>query len=152
MSTNPQDELAQACAIPFRCRAGRIEFCLITSLNRRRWGFPKGIVELHQTIDTATLAEAYEEAGLAGEVVGEPLGSYTDFKWNRPLRVNGRLLHVTAELAHWPEDAQRERRWCTADEARVLIAREEQLELLAQALAWIERRKAHEAIDEVDSP
>lgn len=141
MSTDPNDVLLQACAVPFRRCATRLEFCLITSLNRRRWGFPKGIVESHQSIDTAALAEAFEEAGLAGEIVGEPLGSYADFKWNRPLRVHARLLHVAVELAHWPEDTMRERRWCTEDEARELIAREEQRELLAQAVAWIEANR-----------
>ena len=137
MSHDPESELAQACAVPFWYRQQRMEFCLITSLNRRRWGFPKGIVEPDQTIETAALAEAYEEAGLAGEIIGEPLGTYADFKWNRPLRVNGGLLRVSAELAHWPEDTQRQRRWCTAKEAREVVAREEQRELLERAIAWL---------------
>lgn len=137
MTNDSTSELAQACAVPFWYRRERVEFCLITSLSRRRWGFPKGIVEEHQTIETAALAEAYEEAGLAGEIVGKPLGAYADFKWNRQLRVNGRLLHVAAELAHWPEDTQRQRRWCTAKEAREVIAREEQRELLARAIEWL---------------
>lgn len=137
MSNAPENELAQACAVPFWYRQQRVEFCLITSLNRRRWVFPKGIVEPHQTIETATLAEAYEEAGLAGEIIGEPLGSYADFKWNRPLRVHGQLMRVAAELVHWPEDTQRQRRWCTAKEAREVIAREEQRELLERAIEWL---------------
>ncbi|MBX3412697.1 MAG: NUDIX domain-containing protein [Pirellulales bacterium] len=139
MSSDPSNELPQACAVPFRYRQQRVEFCLITSLNRRKWGFPKGIVEPHQTIETAALAEAYEEAGLAGEIIGQPLGDYADFKWNRPLRVHGRLMCVSHELAHWPEDTQRQRRWCTAKEARELVARQEQLELLEQAIRWLKQ-------------
>jgi len=137
MTNTLLEELAQACAVPFRRRTARLEFCLITSLNRRRWGFPKGVVEPDQTIETAALAEAFEEAGVAGEVVGDSLGTYADFKWNRPLRVNGRLVHVTAELAHWPEDSLRQRRWCSASETRELLAREEQRVLLEAALGWL---------------
>lgn len=137
MTNTPPEELAQACAVPFRRRAARLEFCLITSLNRRRWGFPKGVVEPDQTIETAALAEAFEEAGVAGEIVGNSLGNYADFKWNRPLRVHGRLVHVTSELAHWPERSLRQRRWCIASEARAALAREEQRTLLEAALIWL---------------
>ena len=57
-----------------RCRNGQYEFCLITSLRKGRWGFPKGITDPGETHVETALKEADEEAGLRGRIVGDSLG------------------------------------------------------------------------------
>lgn len=118
----------------YRLRDGQAQFCLITSLKKRVWGFPKGIIEPHQSLAEAAQQEAYEEAGVVGIVVGEPLGSYADYKWNRDLRVTGVLYEVLEELDTWPEAELRQRAWHAASDALATLGRKEQRELLRTAL------------------
>ncbi len=126
----------QACAVPFREQVDRIEYCLITS-SRGRWKFPKGFVEPGETVDEAALKEAYEEAGLHGRVVGDPIGSYKIFKKGRTRTVMAMLMEVSRSDAAWQEDGERERRWVTADEAHALFSEPELHDLLKAARAML---------------
>ena len=62
MKYEGKSPILQACAIPFRRNGGQYEFCLITSLRKGRWGFPKGIIDKGEThIEAATgIQEARE--------------------------------------------------------------------------------------------
>ena len=81
INAQPTKPIAQACVVPYRRRDERIEFCLITSLKKKRWIFPKGIVDPGETVEEAALKEAFEEAGLHGRILGDPIGKYEDSKW-----------------------------------------------------------------------
>ena len=126
--------VAQACAIPFRQQARQFEFCLITSLNKGRWGFPKGTIDPGETYPVTALKEAYEEAGLRGEIVGTPLGDYEYAKWGGQLRVTVVMMRVSEALEHWLEARQRKRAWCSAEEALARLANADQRRLLEQAV------------------
>ena len=110
------DVLRQACAIPF-LRSEQLDFCLITS-QKGRWIFPKGIIEPGESLEEAALKESWEEAGIKGEIVSSSVGSYEDFKWNRPLLITAVIMKVTAVEDDWPERDMRERCWVDADEVR----------------------------------
>jgi phosphohistidine phosphatase len=107
----------QASAVPFRRRDGDLEFCLITSMSKRRWCFPKGIIDPGETPAETALKEAEEEAGLRGRIVGDPLGEYEYSKWGRVLRVLVLLMEVDHADDHWLEAEHRQRRWMGAEEA-----------------------------------
>lgn len=126
--------IAQACAVPYRTLAGAHEFCLITSLNKGRWGFPKGTIDPGETYRETALKEAYEEAGLRGEIVDEPLGSYDYAKWGASLQVTVVLMRVAEIDEQWLEAGLRQRVWCTAGEAQQRIANADQRRLLAAAV------------------
>lgn len=127
--------ILQALAIPFRQAAGGgLEFCIITSLSKRRWGFPKGIIDPGETALETAVKEAREEAGLVGEVVGEALGSYDDFKWDSRLLVTGYLFRVTGLLDEWLEAGLRQREWVPVDAVRIRLAKSKQLPLFETAL------------------
>ena len=84
--TPPQPEtIHQVCVIPFRRQDDQLQFCLITSLKKQRWIFPKGIIDPGETYRESALKEALEEAGLRGQIVGEPLGHFFDAKWGARL-------------------------------------------------------------------
>jgi 8-oxo-dGTP pyrophosphatase MutT (NUDIX family) len=66
--------------------------------------------------------EAYEEAGLLGDIIGkQPLGNYFYDKRlpQGTLRCEVRVfsLRVRQQLDDWPEKSERERRWFDANEA-----------------------------------
>jgi phosphohistidine phosphatase len=129
--------LLQAAAIPYRLRDGQPEFCLITSIRKGLWAFPKGIIDPGETASETALKEAEEEAGLHGRIVGQPLGQYQYYKWNTTLQVSVYLMEVTAADDDWEEADLRSRGWYRPDEARAAIHRNELRELLEVALARI---------------
>jgi len=134
IQSESEQYVAQACAVPFRQQSRQLEFCLITSLNKRRWGFPKGTIDPGEMFPETALKEAYEEAGLRGEIVGTPLGHYEYAKWGGLLRVTVVMMRVSEVLEHWLEAGQRKRAWCSADEARARLANADQRRLLEQAI------------------
>jgi 8-oxo-dGTP pyrophosphatase MutT (NUDIX family) len=86
---------------------------------------------------TAVL-EAYEEAGVRGEVGSRPLGHYVYRKWldsgeaSLPCEVQVSSLLVKARLKKWPECSQRTVQWFTALEAAVLVKDDDLRQLILQ--------------------
>jgi 8-oxo-dGTP pyrophosphatase MutT (NUDIX family) len=134
------DPIPQVCVIPFRRTVDQIEICLITSLNKQRWIFPKGIVEPGEACEDAALQEALEEAGLHGQVVGEPLGVYDDFKWGSPLRVMVLVMEVTDCDDTWLEADVRQRRWVGPEQAAELLSKPVLRDFLKAAMERIVAR------------
>ncbi len=137
MSGTARSIIDQASAIPYRRTGGLLEFCLITSAKRARWGVPKGIIDPGDTAKQTALKEAEEEAGLQGQIVGEVLGRYEYHKWGSRLVVEVFLMEVTHTAEKWIEDHMRQRCWCTADEACHRIERTELLDIFEFALTQI---------------
>jgi phosphohistidine phosphatase len=122
--TPSPEPILQACIVPYRQRGDQIEFCLITSLKKRNWIFPKGIIDPGETLEQTALKESQEEAGLRGRILSEPLGTYEDFKWGTTLLVTVILLEVTHCDDEWPEMDVRARRWVAAEQAADLLSKE----------------------------
>lgn len=118
---DPAAVIRQVCAIPFRRHEGRFKFCLITSLKKKRWIFPKGIIDPGETYVESALKEAYEEAGLRGHILDQELGHFDDFKWNSQLKVKVVMMEVTQVETSWPESDQRRRRWVSDDIAMEML-------------------------------
>ena len=103
----------QAAAIPVY--DGQV--CLVTSSSGRRWVIPKGLIEPGQTAGETALQEAWEEAGVAGVLHTEPVGSYLYEKYGGMCHVTVFLMQVNDEADDWPERLSRQRVWLPADEA-----------------------------------
>jgi 8-oxo-dGTP pyrophosphatase MutT (NUDIX family) len=123
--------ILQAAAVPVR--AGRL--CLVTSKDGQRWGIPKGHLEPGKSLQEIALQEAWEEAGLSGELWPEPIGVYEYAKWGGTYRVSVFVLEVTAEAQSWPEAGQRHRTWLLPHQAIGSISRPQLRRLLKQTLA-----------------
>ena len=113
--------------IPFRPgEDGQVEILLITSRETRRWVVPRGnpIAGLSPPLSAAQ--EAFEEAGIYGDVEIDPLGRYRYDK-RRPsgdldeAEVELYPMRVVEILDDWPEKAQRERRWFSQQEAAAAV-------------------------------
>ena len=127
------ERIRQACVIPFRRLRSGTMFCLITSLNKRRWIFPKGCVDGDESVQETALKEAFEEAGLYGRVIVPPLGRYVDSKWGAILDVTVMLMEVERIDDVWQED-MRVRCWTDGKEALRLLARPELRKMLRRGI------------------
>lgn len=131
-----QADLRQAGALPYAIVDGRVAFLLITSRRSGKWIFPKGAIEPGTTPWESAAMEALEEAGVAGTIEQEPVGSYRASVGADGIAlvdVDLYPLLVTQQLDAWREKDQRLRHWATLSEARRLLA-DRTLSRLAQRL------------------
>lgn len=122
----PSAPQRQVGAIPYAVVDGQVAVLLVTSRRTGRWIFPKGGLMTGLTPAEAAAREAFEEAGVEGEVAPLPLGAYGSFKRRglRPLPIEVDLypLRVTQQHEDWPEKRQRRRHWASLNEARKLLS------------------------------
>ncbi len=136
MTTN----FPQGCVVPYQIEDDGPRICLISLRSQTGWGFPKGLVDPPESLREAALREAFEEAGIRGHLIGEPLGSYSYIKRGVNLDVTVFLMRVTEVVKNWPERRVRERQFCTVAQARGLLAVPGQLQLLDRALTRLAAR------------
>ncbi len=104
--------IRQAAAVPIR--DGQV--CLVTSSSGKRWVIPKGIIDPGTTAMEIALQEAWEEAGVVGQLAG-PFGSYCYTKYGGTCHVLVYVLEVTQAAEDWPERGVRQRAWLSPEEA-----------------------------------
>ena len=86
--------------------------------------------------DSAAAAlEAFEEAGVKGNVSGKPIGRYNYTKiigpgFALPCMVEVYPLEVKKHMKDWPEKSQRERLWMSPSEAANRVAEPALAEIL----------------------
>lgn len=116
----------QYAALPWRARGGRVEILLITSRETHRWVIPKGWPMKGKAPQEAAAVEAYEEAGVTGEIEAAAVGSYRYLKRLKgeeaiPIQVTVFPLQVTSQLDHWKEKDQRQSAWFRYSKAAALV-------------------------------
>ncbi|MBK5928093.1 NUDIX hydrolase [Rhodobaculum claviforme] len=120
----PQLQVAAVCtrAAP----RGGCDVLLVTSRGTGRWILPKGWPMAGRTLAQAACQEAWEEAGVRGNVDPDPLGHYTTEKVTdgglpMPCRVEVFRVHVHDVRKDFPEAGQRTRRWVSPAEAATMV-------------------------------
>jgi len=140
------DPVIQVGAIPYRIMDGHVAFLLVTSRRTGRWIYPKGAIIDGMTAAESAACEAFEEAGVEGEVWPEPFGSYDTVKikgmTRTPLRVALYPLEVTRQLDPWKESRQRHRHWALLPEARRLLSEPRLVEVTKSLHAHLRKREA----------
>ena len=129
----------KAAAIPFCRRDDGVYLCLIRRRDSGYWSIPKGFIDPGDTREETALNEAWEEAGLRGQLVGEAIGTYQYVKFRSKLTVAVYVMEVHAEERDWQEARLRERRWHPLDEAMTLLEGHPVQPLLARAIAIVRR-------------
>lgn len=114
----PDYFFTQSAVIPYRIADGKPEVMLITSRKGTRWVLPKGVKEPGLSLRDSASKEAFEEAGVRGEVDAEPIGHYEYAKWGGTCRVAVFPMAVSECLpdGEW-EESHRERQWASPQEA-----------------------------------
>ena len=128
-------ETRQVAALPWRQGESGVEVMMITSRETRRWVIPKGGRMVGKTDPQAAAQEAYEEAGVQGETLDAVVGHFRYGKRLKSGRVQATIasvypLEVFIQLGAWPEDAQRERRWMSTEDAAAAVDEVELAELI----------------------
>lgn len=116
----------QVGAIPYTVVKGQAVFLIITSRRTGRWIFPKGsLIDGMDPWDVAAY-EAFEEAGVKGEIETTPIGAYRSTKMfgigRSTIVVDMYPLRLTEQLAEWPEKGYRHRHWVILPDARRLLS------------------------------
>lgn len=108
----------QSSVIPYRMRDGRLEILAVMSNKRKHWVLPKGISEPGFSLQASAAKEAFEEAGIEGEVGEQSLGRYVYKKWGAECTVEVFPMEVThmVDEATW-EESHRGREWMTPKQA-----------------------------------
>lgn len=111
------------------------EVLLVTSRDTGRWIIPKGWPIPGLRPDEAAAREAWEEAGVRGEVLAESIGFYTYDKLMGasrivPCVVSVFPLHVSRTAGRYPECKQRRRKWFAPHKAASKVAEPELRALL----------------------
>ncbi|XP_074589491.1 nudix hydrolase 17, mitochondrial-like [Curcuma longa] len=103
--------------IPYKLKQNGVEVLVVTSQKREDIMFPKGGWELDETMIQAACREAFEEAGVQGNVE-DKLGEWR-YKSKSHDKIHEAVmfpLNVTEELYYWPEKALRTRKWVNVAE------------------------------------
>ena len=116
-NTKPDNWYEQSGVVPYRITGGEIEVLLITSMGKRNWIVPKGIIEDDHSPQESAAKEALEEAGVEGEVTIGELGQYQVSKWGGICNIRVFAMQVENQLDQWPESNVRKRKWLPLDEA-----------------------------------
>jgi 8-oxo-dGTP pyrophosphatase MutT (NUDIX family) len=121
-----REAVLQSGALPYRIdETGEVRVLLVTASRSRRWTIPKGAAEPHLTLAENAAKEAFEEAGVVGEIAPHASGMFRAIK-RRPegdslIEVWVYLLKVTEELETWPEKDRRDVQWVSCSTAAALL-------------------------------
>jgi 8-oxo-dGTP pyrophosphatase MutT (NUDIX family) len=135
--------MKQVAALPFVNTQSGPLVLLITTRAMGRWTIPKGWAKPDMTNAEMAAREAFEEAGVEGDVSPEPLGSYDYtkrlhlFSWTR-CNVDVFGLEVRCQGLDWPEKQSRKLRWVAPDKAAGMV-RETQLADVLRIFASLKR-------------
>ncbi|MDZ4312584.1 MAG: NUDIX hydrolase [Cypionkella sp.] len=122
----PLDEAAvcpeQYGAICWRMHRGKVEVLLITSRDTGRWVIPKGWPMDKRSPAEAAQQEAWEEAGVRGDIAETSIGRFNYVKLLTPKRscecvVKVFALRVSELVDKFPERNERRRKWFAAEKA-----------------------------------
>ncbi len=126
--------LLQVAALCWRETNGKRQVLLVRSLDSNRWIIPKGWPMRGKSLAEAAAIEAWEEAGVKGEITPKPIGTFhyeklrgTGVKQSCDARVFG--LRVTRLESEFPESDLRKPRWFSAEDAAKRV-REPELQAL----------------------
>ena len=130
------DARRQYGAVCWRMRGEKVEVLLITSRYTGRWVIPKGWPMGKRSPAQAAAQEAWEEAGVQGEIAETRLGGFDYQKFINPKRtltchVDVFALRVTKLVDKFPERKQRRRKWFAAEKAAGKVMEPELRNLLA---------------------
>lgn len=135
-SASKRDVRTQFGALCWRIRKDKVQVLLITSRGTGRWVLPKGWPMDGETPAGTAAIEAYEEAGVEGQVRDSCLGIFTYTKEmpgdDLPCVVAVFPLKVASVLDDWPEKQERRRRWVSCKKAAKLVNEPELSRLLLQ--------------------
>lgn len=118
----PAPARRQSGVLPYRSHSKGIQVLLITSRSTGAWIVPKGKVEPHLSPRDSALKEAWEEAGIHGEVHPKPVFAWEYRKGDTHVPIDLFPMRVSSTASIWPEYLDRKRKWMSLDKAIEKVA------------------------------
>ncbi len=142
---NPQHALPlQVAAVCYRRRGPSIEFLLVNTNGGNKWTFPKGDPELSLSHGKAAEREAWEEAGVSGNIDPRHFCIYLHSKgvfWKPPgvreYVIKAFLLEVEREEI--PPESMRSPTWFGPEDAKKTLAKGREVKYARELQAVIDR-------------
>ncbi len=97
---------------------------LISTRKKQKWTLPKGIIEPGHSPAGSAAKEAFEEAGIRGQIRDQRFDYFEYYKWGGICTVDVFLMEVSEVLDQWPEKDERQRTLVDPCQAPDLIGRE----------------------------
>jgi 8-oxo-dGTP pyrophosphatase MutT (NUDIX family) len=115
----------QFAALPFRITDGEVEVCLISTRKKKRWSVPKGSLIKRTSPRQTAATEAFEEAGLFGDVGKLKIATFKQRVLHKGRTTRGNVdvfpFRVMGEAVDWPEKHQRELIWVPPQKAVEMV-------------------------------
>lgn len=109
------------------------QLVLVTNKKGTRWVIPKGHLELRDSSEAVRAElEAWEEAGIKGELCEEPLGTYYYRKKGNLYRVVVFRIEDCRLEEDWPESSARQRVVVPVEQARQMVNEPELREIMGR--------------------
>lgn len=140
MKNKPLYWYKQSSVIPYQFKKDKLRLLIITSVKKKKWIFPKGIIEEDMTPEKSAAKEAYEEAGVVGELLNKELGFYTHKKWGGECEVKVFGLLVTGILEDY-EESFRDRKWIEINEIEKYITNKNILDIVKNLDDYLKTNK-----------
>jgi len=123
MANKPDWLNDRSAVIPLIKDNNGIKVVLVTTKPKHKgnWIFPKGQIELDMTGYESAAKEAYEEAGVIGQISPTLFDTYQQNKWGSRMQVQVYTMDVTEILETWKEMRDRDRQILPLDEAIKLV-------------------------------
>lgn len=125
MAKKPMWLLKQSAVVPFIMNNGVTEVVLVRSSSNKNWVIPKGHIEHFMSPEDSAAKEAFEEAGVVGDVSNQVFAEYTYNKRGSVCHVKVYPLEVSKILVAWDEMDKRKRRVVKVSKAIGLIKKEQ---------------------------
>ncbi len=124
--TNENLRIHQSAVLAYRVQKKRMQVMMITSLDTGRWVIPKGHIEGGLSARASAEKEAFEEAGLLGQVSKVSIGHFdyhkTELKGGGHCSVQVFPMRVRRAVPKWPEKDLRRRKWMSPKKAAASVA------------------------------
>ncbi len=130
-----RDVRTQFAALCYRVVKGKTKVLLVTSRGTGRWIIPKGWPQAGEAPHQAVLTEAWEEAGVKGQVQPRPIGIFSyikemDDEDDLPCVAMVYAVEATSVSDNYPEQGQRERKWLSPKKSAARVDAPELAQIL----------------------
>lgn len=117
-------------SVIFKKMKNTIQYVIIHQINGNHFGFPKGHMEAHESLDETIKRECLEEVGIDIEIIGYPMYNQYQIKKNIAKEVTYMLSRTQASTLNYQQDELYEASFLTYEEAMKKLTYQRDQEIL----------------------
>lgn len=117
-------------SVIFKKMKNTIQYVIIHQINGNHFGFPKGHMEAHESLDETIKRECLEEVGIDIEIIGYPMYNQYQIKNNIAKEVTYMLSRTQASTLNYQQDELYEASFLTYEEAMKKLTYQRDQEIL----------------------